>query len=84
MLGYGQMLTQLVQEHRYMSLEVFDLLKNSGWLNAKDLELHKGLTETKAYRRTQNALRDASAKGLLERNKFSSTTYQYRIPKEIR
>ena len=58
----------LTVERWYVGLEVYDLLKDSGWLNTGDLELHKGLTETKAYRRTQNALRDASGKGLLERN----------------
>ena len=73
-------LDQMINERWYLGSEVYDLLLNSGKLNTADLELHKGGNETKSYRRTQNALRDLAKGERLERNKFSSSRYQYRIP----
>ena len=65
----------------YLGSEVYELLVNSGLLIDEDFELHSGGTETKAYRRTQNGLRAAAKNGQIERNKFSSSVYQYRVPK---
>ena len=78
----AQMAVKLMSPGRwYLGSEVYKLLVNSGLLNDEDFELHSGGTETKAYRRTQNGLLAATKNGQIERNKFSSSVYQYRVPK---
>jgi hypothetical protein len=71
-------LLEVMQEGRYYHVsELYDLLIHSGKLNEHDLQPHSGGTETKAYRRTANALRDGSNQGILGRNEYSSNRYQY-------
>ena len=77
----AQMAVKLMSLGRwYLGSEVYELLVNSGLLNDEDFEFHRGGTEKKSYRRTQNGLRDAAKNGKIERNKFSSSVYQYRVP----
>jgi hypothetical protein len=64
---------------RYYTLkQIYDLLDREGYLLPADLEMHKGETETKAYRRLQNGLRDGAKTRHIQKNQ-DCRPYQYRV-----
>lgn len=62
----------------YSHKEILDILDKEGYLAPADLEPHSGGTETKAYRRLQNGLRDGAKAQVIQKNK-DCRPYQYRV-----
>jgi hypothetical protein len=63
----------------YVAEEIYNLLHREGYLLPADLEMHSGGTETKAYRRLQNGLRDGAKAQQIQKNQDCRPN-QYRVP----
>jgi hypothetical protein len=62
----------------YTALEIYGMLNDGGYLTPADLTVNSGGTETKSYRRLQNALRDGANALQIQKNE-DSKPFQYRV-----